>query len=154
MATATKNTKTAEQKKAARSASAKKAAETRKANKAQKQQKAQVIEAQDQAEQEQKDVKAAVALTAAPLKICDVICETLRLIRPGTENYERPEGYTYRECLEMVLARVRVEQPDAKTSLDCLRWYATKMRSEQEVLPLRPRNTPVRKAKPEVDPTE
>ena len=152
MATTTKNTtKDLEaEKKRKRSAAAKKAAETRKANQAKK-----AAELAAKAEQEQK--AAATAVAGQPIKICDAICETLMLIKPGTESEARPkgEGYSYRECLAIVLDKVTKSQPEdaepPKTSLDCLRWYATKMRNEGTVLPYRPRNVPQTKT---VDPTE
>lgn len=116
-----------------RSEAAIKAAQTRKA-------KAAAVKA----EQEKQEVEAVVS--AQPVKICDVICDTLMLIRPGSETEGRPrgEGYSYKECLEMVLEKVHKHNPDAKTSLDCLRWYAAKMRSEGVILPYRPRNSPIR----------
>lgn len=148
MATATKNSKTtmsAADKKKARSEAAKKAAETRRLNKLAKEQ----AKKQKEAELEQEQVKEVLA--EQPVKICDVICDVLQQVRPGTEKNARPEGYTYKECLVMVLDRVRPTNPDAATSLDCLRWYATKLRGEGVVLPYRPRNAPTKKA--QVDPT-
>lgn len=141
MATSTKNKPAPKDAKAlARSEAATKAAETRKKNKLAKEQQ----QKQELAEAEQKKVQEEVT-AQAPIKICDVICETLQMVRPGTEKQERPEGYTYKECLDMVLTKVRETKPDAQTSLDCLRWYATKLRSEGIVLPYRPRNAPTKK---------
>jgi len=150
MATSTKNTPK-DAKAQARSDAAKKAAQTRKANKLKKEQEAKALaEQQALAEQEQAELKAKAA-DKPEIKICDAICETLQMIRPGTENNERPEGYTYKECLEIVLEKVRPSKPNANTSLDCLRWYATKLRGEGVVLPYRPRNAPTPKVA--VDPT-
>lgn len=143
MATATKNTTvlTEADKKKRRSEAAKKAAQTRKLKK----QRAIELEAEKQAAELELKKQAEEAKAIAPLKTCDVICEVLQLIRPGTEDSQRPEGYTYKECLAMVLERIRPTRPDAATSLDCLRWYATKLRGEGIILPYRPRNTPIKK---------
>lgn len=141
MATSTKNKPAPKDAKAlARSEAAKKAAETRKKNKLAKEAEAKA----EASKQEQIELKQEVT-AAKTVKICDVICEVLQQVRPGTEKQERPEGYTYKECLDIVLERVRPTNPNAQTSLDCLRWYATKLRSEGIVLPYRPRNAPVKK---------
>lgn len=143
MATATK-TKT-NTTNPAKSAAAKKAAATRKANKLKKEQDALVAKQK----QEQKDAARAAA-AAKPIKIADVICETLLLINPESHK-ERPEGYSYDVCLTMVLDRIHPVMPEAKTSLNCLRWYANKMRSEDVLVPHRPRSIP-KTATPAVDP--
>lgn len=144
MATTTKNTTLTEaEKKRRRSEAAKKAAETRKAKQAEK-----AAELAAKAQQEQE--AAARAVSTQGVKVCDAICETLMLYKPGTESESRPkgEGYTYRECLEIVLDKVKSSLPEGaeapQTSLNCLRWYASKMRGEGTVLPYRPRNAPLR----------
>ena len=152
MATATKNIKkTPAELKAIRSEAGKKAAATRKAKKLEAE--AQVQADHVKASEEQEAVKVALTEQTDRVKICDVICETLLLIRPGTENNARPEGYTYRECLAIMLERIRPSNPDAETSLNCLRWYATKLRSEGTIVPHRPNSAPTRKPKKSVDPT-
>lgn len=141
MATATKTSKTTTTN-PAKSAAAKKAAATRKANKLKKEQEALALE--------QKEAARAAA-AAKPIKIADVICETLLLINPESHK-DRPEGYAYDVCLTMVLERVHKVMPEAKTSLNCLRWYANKMRSEDILVPHRPRSVPKTAALAE-DPT-
>lgn len=150
MATATANKSTTANKTTvnpAKSAAAKKAAATRKANKDKKEQEA--IKQQQKLEQKE---AARAAAAAKPIKIADVICETLLLVNPDSSK-DRPEGYPYDVCLTMVLERIHKVMPEAKTSLNCLRWYANKMRSEEVLVPYRPRSVPKTTAKV-VDPTK
>lgn len=145
MATAT-TTKKSNTVNPAKSAAAKKAAATRKANKVKKEQ--DELKAQQKLEQKE---AAKAAAAAKPIKIADVICETLLLVNPDSA---KGEGFPYDVCLTMVLERVHKVMPEAKTSLNCLRWYANKMRSEDVAVPYRPRSLPKSAALPADDPTK
>lgn len=56
---------------------------------------------------------------------------------------------------EDILAQVKAQYPDAKTTISCLRWYAVRMREANIVLPLRARAAkPVVEAAPVEAPAE
>ncbi len=82
------------------------------------------------------------ALKAEQVSSEEVPSETIqstaeRLLRAvdfvGDDN--RPVGYNYAH----ILACVKEAHPQSDTSNNCLRWYASKLRTNGEILPKRPR---------------
>jgi hypothetical protein len=68
-------------------------------------------------------------------RIIRVACEELLLKVTGKDKNGRSEGLPY----EDILAAVRQEFPNAKTTVACLRWYAVQLRERGEMVPNRPR---------------
>lgn len=72
------------------------------------------------------------------------VAEALILEVVGLDENKRKVGHSY----EAILAKIKAQYPEAKTSIACLRWYAVHMRERGELPPSRPRAVP---AKPEAE---
>lgn len=67
-------------------------------------------------------------------RIIRVACEEL-LMKVDFEQGGKEYGLSY----EDILAAIKAEFPNGKTSLACLRWYAVQLRERNEKVPNRPR---------------
>lgn len=68
------------------------------------------------------------------------VAEVLILEVTGLDENQRKVGHAY----ETILAKIKEQYPDAKTSIACLRWYAVHMRERGVLPPSRPRANPVK----------
>ncbi len=62
------------------------------------------------------------------------LAEALLLEVAFTNEDERNVGLTY----DVILERIHEAFPEGETSVKCLRWYAVKMKEDENVLPLMP----------------
>lgn len=68
------------------------------------------------------------------------VAEALILEVVGLDENKRKVGHSY----ETILAKIREQYPEAKTSIACLRWYAVHMRDRGVLPPSRPRAVPAK----------
>lgn len=76
-------------------------------------------------------------------RIIRIACEELLLRTVHVGPDKKPVGMSY----EDILASVKAEFPNSKTSIACLRWYAVQLRERGERMPARPRKEKAEKAK-------